>query len=568
MTKTIPLISASLKSFMRNWKFVFMLVIFPLLLIGFVFSSFSPTGLQDTPIGIVNPNGQLDLSEFDQYIKPAFDVKDYNTKSACLQDLRIYKRYACVEIFPGDTVIMNIHFDNTREPVIWEVIQNIGRIADIYEQQKSKEVAEDVVGEFGEQADILASVNKRLEHVQSEIERVSDVTLKNAADVKDNAGFLSSTYTQLNTVGDNVNTQIGNLDREIIFTKDEMKRSIELARARTLAISSPQVRDEIRGHIDQIDSDLNQLVINKDQPVNSIGSDANQIKSSQISGGTYINLIVDDTGDIQSFATQFDTQQESLQDVSTDISAVIRNLEGKSGVIDADSISNPVIVRNERTYTPSNLGGTKPSLGISDLTKLSQQTNFPIVLIIILMFLSILVSSFITLTEINSLANRRIKLVRHIFIQEFWSVYLASLLIMVLPIICILLFGQIVYKLPIISHLFGVLLILFLMSSAFILAGIAIAYMVKKESITLLIHPFLLFFLIFFSGFLLPIERMATIARFLASIMPSKIGLSLFNTLVFYNQPMFKLIPGILLLIGWIIFLTIIALLSKVIRKA
>ena len=92
--------------------------------------------------------------------------------------------------------------------------------------------------------------------------------------------------------------------------------------------------------------------------------------------------------------------------------------------------------------------------------------------------------------------------------------------------------------------------------------------MVKKESITLLIHPFLLFFLIFFSGFLLPIERMATVARFLAGIMPSKIGLSLFNTLVFYNQPMINLLPGIMLLIGWIIILTTIALLFKFIRKA
>ena len=75
---------------------------------------------------------------------------------------------------------MNIHFDNTREPVIWEVIQNIGRIADIYGQKRSKEVAEDVVGQFGEQAKILNGVNKRLETVQWEIESLSESTLDNA----------------------------------------------------------------------------------------------------------------------------------------------------------------------------------------------------------------------------------------------------------------------------------------------------------------------------------------------------------------------------------------------------
>jgi ABC-type multidrug transport system permease subunit len=98
------------------------------------------------------------------------------------------------------------------------------------------------------------------------------------------------------------------------------------------------------------------------------------------------------------------------------------------------------------------------------------------------------------------------------------------------------LLGDLVFQLPLFAHFFAVCLIILLLSSIFILFGIALSYLVKRESVALLITTFILVFLIFISGFVLPIERMSAGAYTLATYSPGRTALSMFSKVVFYDQ--------------------------------
>ena len=126
-----------------------------------------------------------------------------------------------------------------------------------------------------------------------------------------------------------------------------------------------------------------------------------------------------------------------------------------------------------------------------------------------------------------------------------------------------MLVGRYLFKIMILARLFEIFVILFLLSSIFIFLGICLAYLFKKESIILLVSSFLLVFLIFFSGFLLPIERMSKVSGFLAERFPGSLALSAFNKIAFHSQPFEATFDDIYLLLAWFFALVMILLIIK-----
>ena len=75
-----------------------------------------------------------------------------------------------------------------------------------------------------------------------------------------------------------------------------------------------------------------------------------------------------------------------------------------------------------------------------------------------------------------------------------------------------------------------------------------LSYLIKKKSLTLIVSVFLLIFLLFFSGFILPIERMGRIPAKIASNFPGNIASDALNKAIFYDQPLNPLNLAILIL--------------------
>src|SRR3989338_10391501 len=138
MIKTIPLLIASFKGFIRNWKSVLLLIVVPLILISTIFATFNPLGIQKTPVGLVLQNESMQLDDINDYVSSFLIITEYKDLDDCFKELKQYKQYVCFVISNEYAIVLDVHFDNTRTPIIWEILAQIKGAIDYLQKQKSK----------------------------------------------------------------------------------------------------------------------------------------------------------------------------------------------------------------------------------------------------------------------------------------------------------------------------------------------------------------------------------------------------------------------------------------------
>jgi len=252
----------------------------------------------------------------------------------------------------------------------------------------------------------------------------------------------------------------------------------------------------------------------------------------------------------------------------------VRLIEGELGImssevkasqgIDSNQLINPIKIENKPFYVPKFKEGNHLFDGwFKNINLIGLQTLFPKMLLLVVMFLSLLISNFICLNEINSSANTRVSIISGISIHEFLSTHLSSLIIVGPALFVVLFLGRFLFQLQI--NFFVVMIIMFILSTIFIMLGMSISYLVVKESIALLITTFLLLFLLFFSGYILPIERMSLVSRFISEVSPGKVALDAFNKVTFYGQ-VYSSLGDVVFLIIWLVFMLISTYIIKSVR--
>ena len=112
-----------------------------------------------------------------------------------------------------------------------------------------------------------------------------------------------------------------------------------------------------------------------------------------------------------------------------------------------------------------------------------------------------------------------------------------------------------------------VMIIEVMLASIFILMGILLSYLIRNESITLLITTFVLIFFLYFSGFLQPIERMSYLSSIFATYTPINMALFAFNKVIFYQQGFFNIIFEMFVLFQWAFFIAISGIFVKIIKN-
>ena len=533
MFKTIPLIQASLKEFIRNWKSIFLLIVVPLILIIIIFISFNPTGIQKIPVGIIFTSVDSNYGEFKEAVSSFLLVSEFRDLDSCLVDLKRYNQYVCIEILKvkDSSYILDVYFDNTREPIIWEIISRIENAVDLLQKQKTKDVASDFLSKFKLILNNIGDVRSNLGRINEGMDDHIGMIDKPITDLYNTKTDISNVFYSIDNELNSINADVYTAGKWVGPPAIVYLNNINNGVVRSRSLSS-RGRTDLSG-------------------IDSAASDLYNIKNNLVGYKSSLNSAEDDILNME----------DEIRKISN---------------IDPETLVNPIVIRNTPTYIPeiseklkikyADGEGSEVEKIVRGVNLISLQTIFPVVLVLLIMFLSLLISSFMCLTEINSSANCRIRLVKSIFTHEFISIYLSSFIIIFVPIFCVLLLGNYLFMIPLFENFGLVFLLLFFISSVFIFIGMGLSYLFKKESITLLISTFILVFLIFFSGFLLPIERMGRLPGLFASNFPGKIGLSALNKVVFYGQDFSSVLKDINLLMVWFVSLIAVVLIIKKLR--
>jgi len=147
MGKTLSLIIASLKSFMRDWKSVLLLMISPLLIIFLIFISFHPDGLQRIPVGVISEDSlrvssdtTAGLNSKNEFIIPRFMVEvqqflkitNYYKLHYCLDDLQRQKVYLCIEFIESKQDEASVNLASYFRKKYGEVVKVGNKILKLY----------------------------------------------------------------------------------------------------------------------------------------------------------------------------------------------------------------------------------------------------------------------------------------------------------------------------------------------------------------------------------------------------------------------------------------------------
>ncbi len=569
--KAIPLIAANLKSFMRNWRSVVLLLVFPLLLIGTIFLSFSPDGITRIPVGIIDPLQHAETSQFEEVSSSFLETTKYNSVDGCVHDMKLYKQYCCIEIIGGDSFIIDVHYDNTREPIIWEILERIKTSVDVLQAEKSIQMTSDLLSQFNILGTQIGNFETQVDSADDIIDEYIETTDDSILSLREAHSDLDSTIDQMDEDINDINSKKSTLQYQknslyysVTSKLNQMEDYLNLL---TVPAEEQYMLSYLRQQSDDIRDEIEDYNDEADETFSDVDNRINTYRVTSEKGKDYLGEIDEGVDSLHDTKSNLYDYKFNLLSLKGDLTGMRSSLAA-AGTINPELIAAPVKFLTYPLYIPEVRSKISPENLMNGIIKginlIGLQTLFPKLLLLIVMFLSLLISTFITLSEINSPANVRVSTIRGIAVHEFFSTYVSSLLIILPPILIVLALGYMIFELSI--PFISVFLTMFLLSSTFIMVGMLLAYLVVKESITMLIMTFLLMFLLFFSGYILPIERMSTVSKVIAEITPGKISLDIFNQLTFYSQPFPKVLVPFSMLLIWFVLAVIIAYSIKVLK--
>ena len=574
MSKTVALISANLKGFARNRMSVLLLVVFPMLIISVIFSSLAVDVPKKIPVGLVPGHGYEDVAELNGAVSSFLTVTEYASMRGCVEGIKDYRNYLCIEISGSKPVVINAYYDNTREPVIYEILQKIKSAVDFVEKQKSREIASDFLDKFdntmvkvGKFKNDLSSIDADLDGYIAEVDASIRELQKTRSELRQTLDSMDSDLYTIRYNEGYLKTQKNNIYSAMHSYISDVRNYLSVRNAQP-GDADYNLYTSIRSRTDAVDASLN----NFNNAANGYFAviDARIASYEDASRKGRQKLV-----DIDNSIAKLKSTKQNLYDykaetsmAKSDIAEIENDFREIQGV-DAETLVNPVVIRNVPVYN-ADPGAEELEIEniLHGLNSLSLQIIFPKLLLLVTLFLSLLISSFVCVNYINSDAIQRIRVVKGVSMQEAASICVSSLIIMILPIFSILALGSALFGIAILPNFPAVFLIITLLSANFILFGMAIAYVIKKESITLLVSTFMLVLFVFFSGVLVPIERMNAYFAFVAGNLPLNTALEAFNKAVFYGKDVFSLGSETALLLGWLAVSAAVALGAKRLRRA
>ncbi|MBR9703607.1 ABC transporter permease [Candidatus Woesearchaeota archaeon] len=570
--KTLPLIGANLKGFMRNWKNVSVLVLFPLALIFLIFLSFNSEGLRKIDIGYSIGEQTLSQEDFENAIGSFARLTKYSDIQQCISALESYDEYVCINIRGSGPYTLDVMYDNTREPVIWEIIERIKQAVRNIQRQHSKALAADFLTRFKTTLSGLDDYKKNLDVTSKQISSYNSEVGRSITTLQDARQELLDSLTMMDN-----DVKEGKL---AIYDARNAKNQ-ELSSARTYlyyadsALSShgeaiePWYVSNTKNYLDEIRNELDDLDQNVDAELNDASNRLNEYEQASFEGRQYAYDINNGISRLRQVRIELNNYRDSLVTAQEELTGIQQEFSDLTE-LDAETLVNPVVIHNIPAYIPESKEDLE-DVSAEDVARglnfISLQTIFPTILIMISLFLSLLIGSFVTLNEINGKAHERVRLVKNIFFPEFLATYLSALFIVSVPVFLVLLIGDFLFRLGLLAHILFIGFMLFLLITNYILVGLLLAYLLRKESLTLTISTFLLVLLLFFTGFLLPLERMRSIAAAVAGLNPATLTLAAFKQVTFYGANLSVVGSTLVVLVLEAIILLIIVLFVKFIRE-
>lgn len=582
----LTIILKNLKIVIRSPSSLLLLVLGPLVIILLVGFAFGGDEVHDVNIGIVSNNADSIAPITDSLASEAVIVVDYRGNlNRCTMDLKLDRVQVCAEFSDDFTVTKTkvlgkivFYYDNSRYNLAAYLSEYIkGKIA-ITSEQITLEAATNILNDiedavmFMEEArvtidkfieniitirDDLAQTKIELQEINEKIDPLYEDAVVLQQKYHENEAGINSTVSLLHQHKTDMLFSIMLLDSELNTLKANINATLLNPAVKAIILANPILNTYIDLNntektvkdIEDLQSKLKNYSKTIEEYDKSVEETNNEL--SQKIDST-VQLIADMKVFIDEASVKIDSNivmlNEALIELNQIKAKLDENIDKFSGFDEsqAQSLIKPISSRFEGLLQ----GMTKVNL------------VFPVVLVFIIMFISILLSNITVLNEINSpsyFRNFLVPIKDYLFVT---GMYVTNMIVVFFQIGVLLIMAKLKFNINLLPVLSTLLIIIFLITSIFVLLGMAIAYFVKKQQNSILISTFTALALFLFSDVIFPPEVMPKLASMLAKLNPMVVGERMVRKVIYHNISLGQQSSDLWILIGFAVFMVILVLVA------
>lgn len=496
----LGLVRKNLKLLLRSKSSALIVLLGPLLIIGLVGAAFNTTNFYNINVGTYSGYyNDLTLSVIQELEDKQFNVVKTETKEDCISRIKRGDLHLCA-VFPDDMKVgseegVKFYVDKTRMNLVWVIIDSIS-----------------------------SKISTRSSELSKEMTSVLLTTLD------ETKGLINEKQSSV----------VGAIESNLEINREIEGFSSDLNEADLTYSTSDLGLDKIRSRASSTLSSLNASQSQIESVLDAISETENKSyeASRRINNAS---IIIEHT--VSNMGLLGTSVRDSL-DAMHQVASVLTTIAGKINTIEfteAETIVTPIKTSIEPV--------------ISEKTHLNNM--FPTLLILIVMFIGLLLSSTLVIREKTSSSYFRNFITPTGDGLFILSDYLTNTFVLFLQLLVVFLVSLIFFKEALYSVLFNSFVVLFLIVSVFVMLGMLIGQIFSSEEMSTLGAISIGSILLFFSSTILPLETLPESIRNIAYFNPFVLGESMLKEVMLFNVDLFVLVEPMVISLVYIAALSL-----------
>lgn len=519
--KSIRTIIKNLKLLFRNKASAIVILFAPLLIVLIIGISFVDTQ-EGFTIGVHKFDDSDFTNRFVESIEKNNNVIHYSTRESCMDAIKQGVALACVS-FPEDFRLSDddkseITFivDESRLNLVYRLIADLTTNVGGEQAEISQEITTNLIAIIDSGADSLEEIISSIEEIKKKL----DESTSDASSIKSSVGTIDTSYTgpsisNMGSLATSLRSGFSSMRSRALDVVSSGEDLIAEVDNESKTQSFEQDLIDLKNNLENNDESLDNFdeLVSK---VNSVSSSFDSLKSKLESVEASKKII---STKIDSLSSNIGSIKEDINSVSSQINIVLSSFN-ELEFRNPESIARPVTTNIETITSEYN----------------NLVYSFPYLLMLVIMFVGIMLSSTLVFMEKDSKAFFRnfTTPTKDIFFMSM--TYFTALIVIAIQILILLLGAYFILDIPLLNNLYVTLTILFLSTTLFIFLGMLIGNMFKtSESITMANIAVGSIFL-FLSNIILPLETLSQFIQEISKYNPYVITSETLRSTILFEQ--------------------------------
>lgn len=570
--KLIHIISKNFRVLLRSKTTALMLLVGPLFIIILVGLAFNTQTQVKFVIGV----NSLESNTTEKYTELAeqfitilsdanYTISRYQSEDVCVEDIKRGIIHACITFPPGFEIGNNksneivFYVDQTRSNLVYEIQNALASKVQFQSSQLSTGLTNNLLSVISESSKTNDDNLVRLLKMKTKLDS-TDQELTNIS-----AKIASIDLTTGNISFDNANAKILEIESDLIAWDSDAQVFLGTSKqfVTQLEIQYPAVTNA-NSSFNTVNYRTSWASFNDSETsnFNASGTAVEDMKASLDSTKNSIDVLRDKINTAQNTQAAVKNRVDALKtktaDLQADVTAVKASIDALKGQINAISVTNAANIVNPIT--------TRIQPVVSKNTNLAY--FFPYLVVLIVMFISLVLSSTLVVMEKTSKAYFRNFVTPTRDLTMIIATFITNFLVVAIEIAVILSMAAYFLSTSLFSNIMLVIVLLVLCISLFTLIGMSLGYLLRTQEGSMVASIAVGSIFLLLSNLIIPLESMAKVIQNFTPLNPYVVSSEVLRKLIIFKLEWTDLMPAFLFLavLSAVIFvaMVIIQRLSKV----